>query len=196
MLTLALPTGLAGLNPAENEELEQAVADEAATPVYCNPTVTVLANDCIGGDSACGTLALAYNRPIGEIEAISNATYLSCGGGTAKCQGGMWTTRTWHVDGEYGSGSGTVDFWVQCGDSKPPLDDGIICETTDGFLCEDGPEEGEGEFGCWHQITRGNPGDVVGECVDPVNPYVIFPAVSYAEELVYDVFEHAIVIEP
>lgn len=90
--------------------------------------------------------------------------------------------QTWGVEGDH-SGSGSVRFWVECGSGIP-----AVCETVNLPHCEDGPGDGGGKLGCFYEILHGNPRDIIGKCIDPVNPRIVYEAIPAG--LPYDAAAH------
>lgn len=200
-LLAAVSAGAIPVQADTLDDAQQGAADELATPVACLGHDDLDGPLCPTANSGCEDTAATYGLSLEEVYAILTASGADCDSGEAKCQGGWWEARQWEIKGEYAGGSGEVKFFVQCG----PADHGDYLWEKDwtiectvgkaGIGCADGIHEDEGEFGCWHRVLEDDPRDVVGKCVDPANPKVVYSAIPFGSEEVYNVFAHAEVIE-
>lgn len=92
----------------------------------------------------------------------------ACSGGAGKCGWG----QSWHVNGHYDEGNGTVKFHVKCGDDEYLVD----CEVgAPGVDCSSDVGGGRGPFGCLADIPSTVPADAItGFCKDPLNPRIVY----------------------
>jgi hypothetical protein len=194
---------------------QQDAWDELATPLACSEYDGTLLgttdhidgfsadhDECASGEGGCAFAGFVEDEAVEvhqefemALATIQEHSGADCSSGSSKCQGSRWAARQWEVTGGYDEGEGTVAFFVQCGSGKTKVGQNKIeCEASlQHVRCDFGPDKDEGEFGCWYTILEGDPEEIWGKCIDPLDPTVIYHAVEL-DPLGYNVFEHAEVV--
>jgi hypothetical protein len=132
----------------------------AAAEALDRPAVTLACVDssCVGTPTGCA--------------AVSATLGGTCANGQPKCRSDWWRHQTWEVEGQH-SGDGAVEFYTECGERKV-----AVCDTIKLPHCaSDEPGSGDGDLGCFYRILHGNPKDIAGRCIDPVDPAIAYEAV-------------------